>query len=359
MLLFGVECGMAKHCVMAYDIDCNRSRPGARLFIILYGEDDFTVRESLRQIKSECGVADMGEASTTIFDGNKVTFGELAAACNTISFLMPKRIVVVEGLLGRFEIKAKRGKGKNKSPELKQWESLATLAMPETTVLIMMDGKLSQTNSLLKKLAPVAELKECSPLDVKGKELPEWIHSRVKANGGDISPRAVGLLISLIGNDLWILANEIDKLCLYAIGRKIEESDVNLLVSDARALNIFHLVDAIVQRRQGAAAKMLHQHLAEGVAPAYLLFMITNEFRLLIQAKTLSSSKIPIKEIGPKIGEFKEWKVEKMLRQSQGYLIARLERTYRRLLEADISIKTGVMEGETALDLLITDLCRK
>ncbi len=326
---------------------------------ILFGEDDFTIKEKLMLIKSDSGGAELGEANTDVFDGSKITPDELINACCTISFLSPKRMVVVEGLLGRFEQKGKKGKGKNKPPELKQWESLATIAMPESTVLVLVDGNLKKTNPLFKKLASVAEVKECIPFEIKGKDLPDWICARVKSNNGDISPRSVGLLINFIGNNLWVLSSEIDKLCLYAHGRQIEESDVNLLVSSVRDLNIFHLTDAIVQRNQKLASKMLHEHLAEGAAPAYLLFMITNEFRLLIQAKILSvAGRLPAKEIGPKIGEFKEWKVEKMLREAKGYDVPRLEQTYRRLLDTDISIKTGRVDGETALDLLIADLCK-
>ncbi len=329
------------------------------MFIILYGEDEFTIRESLKQIKSECGETGMGEADTTSLDGSKVTPDELTAVCNTISFLAPKRIVIVEGLLGSFEAKGKRGKGKEKKTEPKQWEFMAKMPIPDSTVLVLLDGKLTKANPLLKKLAPVAEVRECSPLDIKGRELPDWIRSRVQAGGSEITAGAIGLLINLIGNDLWILANEIDKLCLYAASRRIEEPDVNLLVSSAREANVFHMVDAIVQRRQTTASRMLHQHLVEGEPPAYLLFMITSEFRLLIQAKELSSRRLPIKDIAAKIGEPKEWKVEKMLRQAQGYSVPRLERTYRRLLEADLAIKTGLMGGETVLDLLVADLCQK
>ena len=329
------------------------------MFYILHGEDDFIIKESLARIKADCGGADLDETNISMLEGGRLTFNELLITCNTISFLSPKRLVIVEGLLGRFEQKGKWGKGKTKSPELKEWEPLAELNMPETTVLVLVEGKLSKANPLFKKLARAAEIKECVPLDLKGKDLPNWIRSRVQTSGGEITPKALGLLISLIGNNLWILLNEIEKLCLYVAGRRIEEADVTLMVSQAREMNIFHLVDAIVQRNYRLASQMLHQHLNEGAAPTYLLFMITSEFRLLIQAKKLSSQNLSISDIGSRIGEFKDWKVEKMLRQAQGYSVARLERTYRKLMETDLSIKTGVLEGEVAIDLLVADLCKR
>jgi DNA polymerase-3 subunit delta len=345
---------------MPYDMDCSRLVcPEVFLFVIIYGRDDFVVRQTLNRMKQQCRVNGLGEADITVFDGKTANFEEVSTACNTISFLSPTRMVIVEGLLSRFEGKKKRGQGKAKSPDLSKWQSLAEMVLPESTLLVLTDGDIKKTNPLLKKLSGSADVRECSLMDVRGKELPEWIETRVKENGAMIERRAVGLLINLIGNNLWVLSSEIDKLCLFAQGRTINEADVSMLVSSARELNIFHLADAIIGRRASTSVQMLHQHLAEGDPPAYLLFMITAEFRLLIQAKRLSEDKIPVKEIGAKIGEYKDWKIEKMLREASGYSTARLERTYQRLLETDLSIKSGQVEAETALDLLVTDLCRR
>ncbi len=327
------------------------------MIVVLYGADDFTIRESLNQIKADCSDDALGVPDTTWLDGSRLTPSELLAGCNTFSFLTPKRLVVAEGLLGRFETKGKKGKGKGKSPELKQWESLTENPLPESTVLVFKEGNLSKTNPLLKKLASVAQIRECPLLELKA--LPDWIQARVQANGAEIDPQARTRLIQLISNNLWILSNEIDKLCQYTAGRRITEADVNDLVSNAREMNVFYMVDTIIQRRQGEALKQLHQHFAEGAAPAYLLYMITAEFRLLLQAKTLKSQGVPVKEIANKTGEHRDWKLEKMLRQSAGYAVPRLENTYRRLLQADLDIKTGKTEGQTALDLLIADLCKR
>ncbi|PIU57019.1 MAG: DNA polymerase III subunit delta [Chloroflexi bacterium CG07_land_8_20_14_0_80_51_10] len=328
-----------------------------KLFHILYGEDDFSIRESLAKTKADCGGADLGEANAVLFEGSKVSLGELTAACNTISFLAPKRLVIVEGLLSRFESKAKSRRGRTQSPELKEWVTLAehVTNMPESTVLVLVDGKLTKANPLMKKLAPVAKVTECVP--PKGTGLNNWIRARIAANGGEISPQAMRLLTDLIGNNLWVLSNEVDKLCLHAGNRRIEEDDVNSLVSYAKESNVFAMVDAIVQRRLGVASRLMHQLLDEGSAPPYLLYMITRQFRLLIQAKRLLAQRVPLNMIGSKIGETMDWKLEKTLEQARGYSIERLENTYRKLLDVDLSIKKGALEGELALDLLITELC--
>jgi len=328
------------------------------LIYIFHGADEFTIRDLIRKIKAECSDGEFGEAAATVLDGGKVTIDELLVACHTVSFFSPKRLVIVEGLLSRFEKKEKRGKGKDKTNDLKDWDGLVKLDLPDSSVLVLSDGLLKKTNPMLKKLAPFADVKECVPLDVRGADLPKWIASRSKAMGCEISPKAVRLLIDLIGNDLWILSNEIDKLCIHASGSRIEESDINLLVSYAREANIFHMVDAVVQGRREMAARLLHQLMDEGAAPAYLLHMITHEFRLLIQVKQHSGRGVSVNTVGSKIGESKDWKVEKLMRSAGRYSSQRLEGIYHRLLETDVSIKTGKCEGELALDLLINDLCK-
>ncbi|MDD5093912.1 MAG: DNA polymerase III subunit delta [Dehalococcoidia bacterium] len=324
---------------------------------ILYGEDDFSIKASLARIKADSGGSELGESNTTVFDGSKVHLAQLLAACNTISFLAPKRLIIVEGLLSRLEQGAKRRGGKPSAPESKDWLTLAehVPTMPESTVLVLIDGELNKTNPLLKKLAPVATIKEYrSP---KGAELQDWARSRVADNGGKISPQALRLMTDLIGSNLWILSSEIDKLCLYAGKRSIELADITALVSYIKESNVFTMVDAIVQRRLGIASRMMHQLLDEGAAPPYLLYMITRQFRLLVQAKRLLAQNVPSSAIGSKMGLTSAFVLEKTLDQAREYSIDRLEKTYRRLLDTDLSIKKGVLEGELALDLLVTDLC--
>ena len=328
------------------------------MIYIFHGSDEFTIRELMGKIKAECSDGEFGEAATTVLDGSKVTVDELLAACHTVSFFSAKRLIIVEGLLSRFEKKEKRGKGKDKNNAVKDWDALVKLDLPDTSVLVLVDGQLRKTNPMLKKLAPSTSVRECVPLDIKGPVLPKWIASRAVAMGCEISPKAVRLLIELIGNDLWILSNEVDKLCIHANGSRIEDKDINLLVSHAREANVFHMVDAVIQGRREVAARLLHQLLDDGASPVYLLHMITSEFRLLIQVKHNSGRGISAHAVGSKIGESKDWKVEKLMRSSGKYSFQWLEGIYHRLLETDISIKTGKCEGELALDLLINDLCK-
>ena len=326
------------------------------MLYIFHGEDDFSRNEALTELKQEVAAEELGLANIAILEGQKLSLNELITTCDTIPFLAAKRLVIVEGLLSRFEQKDRR---RGLRPELGEWGALKghIATMPPSTVLVLVDGKLGRDNPLLKELAPKAKVREFPP--IRGAALHEWIWSRVREDGGDISPPALRLLANLVGENLWILGAEIDKLCLYARGRRIEENDVQLLVSYVREANIFAMVDAIIQRRLAVASQLLHQFIDEGAAPSYLLFMITRQFRLLVRAKELSSQRLPTAELIGRAGVPSEHLWQRVMEQAQGYSLEQLQQIYQKLLDTDLSIKRGRLKGGLALDLLLAELCQE
>jgi DNA polymerase-3 subunit delta len=227
--------------------------------------------------------------------------------------------------------------------------------VPPTTVLIFIDGDIKKGNLLLKQLAPSAQVRQFSEL--KGNTLNEWIRNRVKNNGGVASPEAVKLLAAYAGDNLWVLASEIDKLILYCGGKRIEEKDVKEVVSYAREANIFTMVDALIEGRSVTAVPLLQQMLDEGAAAPYILFMITRQVRLLVEVKELINLKCNRNEIRERMGIASDFVLNKALEQSRNYSMERLEQIYRKILETDISIKQGIWKGDLALDLLVAELC--
>ena len=80
---------------------------------------------------------------------------------------------------------------------------------------------------------------------------------------------------------------------------------------------------------------------------------------MLIQTKELLARRMSKNEIGKKIGLTSDYALTKTMEQVRGFPPGQLDDIYRKLLKTDISIKTGALEGELAINLLIIDLCRK
>lgn len=333
------------------------------MMYILYGQDDFSLRQALEEIKKGLGAAEFLAANTTVLDGHQVTLSQLLNLCNSTPFLAEKRLVIIENLLNRFEPKpgAKRRDRQttleSKAKEIEEWQTLSSYIkqMPATTVLVLIDGELSRDNPLLQALSQVARV-ITFPL-LRGKLLRDWISKRVAEDGSTISFQAVNLLAEVVGGDLWAMDKEIEKLILYCSERTITEDDVQQLVSHAREPNIFSLVDAILEARAHTAHQLLHHLFKEGVPPSYLLVRITRQLSLIVRAKELEQG-LSLVEAKKRLELASDYSLDKILNQAKVHTLERLKEMYHKLVETDLAIKTGKYDGELALDLLIAELCQ-
>jgi len=332
------------------------------LLYILLGQDDFSLRQALEEIKRGMGDESLLSANTTTLDGQQMGLDQLRSACETAPFLAEKRLVIVKGLLERFEPKTKPGRKEKiarKPAQQSEYKSLADYItnIPDSTMLVLVDGSIKSNNPLLKEVSGKADIRSF-PL-LKGDKLRQWIQRRVKEEGGSMSPRAVSLLAQVVGGNLWIMASEIDKLVLLTSGRRIEEEDVRRAVGYMPEANVFAMIDAILEFKAGVAEQLLEQLLQRGAAPAYLLFMLSRQVQMIVRARELRRQRKPETEIQNKLGLTSEFALGRTLEQADRYPVERLKEAYDRLLQTDLSIKTGKYEGELALNILIAELCQK
>ena len=327
---------------------------------ILIGEDDFSLRQELEKIKKSIGDATAVMTNTTLLEGRQVTPEQLRAACETVPFLADKRLVIVEGLLEQSELKGRTGKKKSaRQPE--PAEAYKPIVdgirnLPPSTELVIIGGRINDRNPLLRELMSVAKVKSF-PL-LKTRDLPQWIERRLASHGkgSRISPQAATLMSRLVGSDLWTMANEIDKLVLFTGGRQIEEEDVRAVVSSAQDASVFNMVDAILELRIGTAQELLQQLFRQGMAPAQVLVMLSRQVRIIFQVKEMREGGRSRGEIQSKLGLYNDFVLRKAWEQADSYSPARIRDVYHKLLETDIAIKTGKLEGELALDVLIAEL---
>ena len=327
------------------------------MLYVLYGQDGFSLSQAVGKIKDGLGDRETVTANTISLEGRHLTLGELSNKCDAAPFLCSHRLVIVEGLLGRFEAKQSKSRSrKGKSGNgLVEWEGFDSYIeqMPETTVLVLVDEDVKSNNPLLKQVSPLAEVR-AFPL-LRGRDLKTWIRERVKEEGGDITPEAVNLLAELIGGDLWAMDGEVQKLLLYSREHPIREDDVRQLVSCVQEASIFALVDAVAEGRTELAQRLLHRLYGEGVAPTYILTMVTRQFRLIALAKD-SGKGLSRLQIQDRLGFKSSYALDKTLSQAKLYDFEQVKRAYDKLLETDLAVKTGQYSDKLALELLVTEL---
>ena len=173
--------------------------------------------------------------------------------------------------------------------------------------------------------------------------------------GADIEPNAVDELAETIGSDLRVVAGELEKLALYKTGTPIRHEDVLEMVSYTRDANIFATVDAVLEGRYASAARMVHLILDSGESPFYLLRMLSRQVRLLILAKDLGARQVPAPECGKRLG-LSGYPLQKTMEQERKFRPEQLVKIHRRLMEADLSIKSSSLDEGVVLDFLVAEV---
>ncbi len=323
---------------------------------VIYG-DSFLVAERLRRVKSETGASDLMDSNRHLVTAARARPDEVLAMCNSLPFLDPMRLVEIEGVLA-----AQQGSGGARSSARRAasasgaWTQLvdSVPTLPETTLLIFVDGDVQQSNPLLRSLAEHCTVhRESTP---NAQALLQWIKRRAADKGSSITPPAMQVLAELVGGDLWTIDRELEKLSLYATGRDITDSDVRAMVPYAQEANIFAAVDAIMDGKPGPALRLLMQLMEDGQEPLYIIAMIERQLRLISLARDLTDRGVSPPDLGRRMGTNSDFVVRKILGQARRLTLPQIRSKYRRVLESDLAIKQGRLDPALSLQLLVADL---
>jgi DNA polymerase-3 subunit delta len=319
---------------------------------LLYG-DSFLVSRQLDRLTGEAGADSLLEANRHQLTGGQFNLPELLAVCNALPFMDACRLVVVTGLLATLESRGGRGRG---ARSLGEWDKLADAIpqMPETTLLFLVDGPIADSNPLLRSLRPVTQAQLLQA--PTGEALARYVKDLAQHKGSGISPAAIRTITDLVGNDLWTLDRELEKLSLYASGRNIEESDIQEMVAQVREASIFNAVDAMIDGRPEVALLLLQRLRQDGAALPYIISMVERQLRLVCLARYWTEQRVSPQDLPSKLG-VPPFVARKTAEQARRNSWPDLDRRYRRLLEADLDFKTGRVDSEDlALELLVVDL---
>ncbi|MEX0786215.1 MAG: DNA polymerase III subunit delta [Dehalococcoidia bacterium] len=331
------------------------------MIALFYGKDDFSSHEALDALRSELDTDGLLIDNTTHFDGASVRPDDLLMACQTMPLLGGNRMIIVTGLLARFESarrpRRSRAKAGNQpeSSGLGDWQAFsdALATLPESTTLVFVEGDLKAQNAFLKALPKGATIRQFEPL--RQAEVAAWIGRRAQERGVALEGRATAALAGLVGNQLWTLDSELQKLGTFAGDRPVTEDDVRSMVSLAREPSVFAMADAVIEGRVQDAMVLLQRLQDQGDTPQRLLAMVARQYRLLLLAKELLEQRVRGPEIATRLG-VPNFVLQTLLKQAPAYTLERLRRAYRKLLEADLNVKRGIYDDETALQLLFFEL---
>ena len=311
------------------------------MIIFLYGQDTYRMQKKLTEIIETYKKAHKSGLSLKYFGGENFNLNEITNEAQMVSMFEEKKLIILKNPLS----------ASNNDGLLEFLKK--TKNSESTNIVVYEENKIKASGSLSKFLKNNAKVQEFLPFE--GEKLKNWVRKEFSAYKAEVAPGVVEKLINFVGNDLWQMDNEIKKLVNYKSHKHIEEKDIDLLVKPKIESDIFKTIDAIAQKNKKQALVFLHKHLEKGDNPLYLFSMINYQFRNLLIVKDLIERNRPYYAI-LKTANLHPFVVKKSYEQAGKFSFPELKKIYQKIFQIDLAVKTGKINPETGLDLLLSEI---
>ncbi|HXQ20285.1 MAG TPA: DNA polymerase III subunit delta [Candidatus Acidoferrales bacterium] len=255
--------------------------------------------------------------------------------------------------------------------------------LPPQTVLLFTAAAVDARKRLFKRLQEIGAVLSLAPARERSGALSrETVDGLVlhvtRSFGKRLAPAAQELILRRAGTDMAMLANELEKLCLYAGDRpSISEDDVRLVFHDMAESWIFDFTGALAGRQLARALPLLRGLIEQGEPPLRLLAMIAREVRMLLLARECLDDALRGKwrtdlpfnafqsrvlphldaETRQAFGNVHPFVLYRRLQDAARVNAGRLRDALIRLSDLDVRLKSSRSDPALLLELFVMDWC--
>lgn len=302
---------------------------------LLYGEEGYLRKQYKDRLKiAICGEDTMNYA---YFEGKSIDVNEIISIADTMPFFASRRLVVIEN------------SGFFKKTDEKMTEYLKNL--PESTVLVFSEEETDKRGKMFKRvkeLGYVCEMAEQTP-----PTLAKWIAGILEQQGKKITRQTMDYFLSVAGTDMNHISMELQKLISYIGDREIiTEKDINEICSVIIVSKIFDMVDAMGNKNRAKALDLYYDMIEVREPPMRILYMLSRQFRIMLEAKELHKNGMDAKSIAAKLG-LAPFVVNKALRQAEKFKARDIKNALKECLTVEEDIKNGRLEDKTGVEMIL------
>lgn len=299
--------------------------------------------DSLKRVALQGAIPGLNEDEWTAAE---VDPKRVLSVAKTVPMLSPRRWICVTEV-ERWDSKKDEG--------MALLERYADDPIP-STVLVLCADKLNARHKLLTQAKKDGYYFACEPLDKRA--IPRWLHQQAKQRGCTLDSEAASLIAEVIGTDLSVLSDLVERLCLYLGGKgTITEETVGSLIPVVRPSTVWELVEAVADRNIARALSSLAKVYDPSDRGLRLVGLLSWSTRQLLGFEAARSSGQSSADAAKAAGvpPSRAGKVESQLRKLQR---AELERWFLVLRGVDLALKGGSKRPPLAiLEAALLELC--
>jgi len=339
------------------------------MIIFIYGPDSWQGQQKVLELKTKFikEVDQAGNAWSSV-TGADLTMKELNDLLSANSLFTSKRLLIIKDILSAN--KTFLAELVDYLPQLSNSGHIIIVHETRTmqkkqktkneVVLLGADGEEKKMNKeqkvLFDFLSGQQYVQYFALLD--SRQAVAWANNKLTANNLQMDYQAGQLLVGILGNDLWLLNNETDKLIAYkqAQGQtQVTVADIEIMAHGILDQGIFALTDALSNKDKALALKLLADQQQLGLPDMYLITMLLRQFRILLQIRQGLDSGLTNKDLASTL-QLHPYVLQKGINQARNFNLNSLKNLFNALTRVDYNYKTGKLPVETMVDLIIARL---
>jgi DNA polymerase III subunit delta len=309
----------------------------ATTVLLLHGDERFLIAEIARATLDGWKADLVSDFGLDTLEGTGLTSARLQDSILQAPFLDPYRVVHVRML-----------------PAQRAESVAAALAeIPSTTRLLMsVAGRLSAGNKLVKAVVSAqGNVQEMQNL--KGRALSEWTTKRAVGIHG-LTPAIAAQVTRVTPPDLSIIDSELSKLAAYkASGSKLTNEAVTELLAGGREDEIFKLTDNLLPHPTPQALQIARGLTRGGLQPTSVAYRMARHVALVLQVRAKQDRGESLQQVQDGMAEHR-FVVQKAYDAAQNANPDRLEAALKAIRDYEWEVKSGQIDAELGLDVLLT-----
>lgn len=303
---------------------------------LFYGVESYLKKQYRDKLK-----AAMVQAEDTMnfssFEGKDTNPKEIIDLAETLPFFAERRVILIEN----------SGFFKNACEDLAEYLS----QIPSSTYFIFVEEEVDKRSKMYKTVNKTGKVLEFA---TQSEELiTRWILSRLKKEGKNITGSVMQLFLSKTGTDMGNIDRELEKLICYTLDKNVVTAeDVEAIATEQTTNKIFDMVNAIAEHNQRKALDLYYDLLALKEPPMRILFLISRQFQILFHIRDMAQKGLDNQTMAQKAG-VPPFAVRKNVTQAKGFSKMQLKAALEDAAAFEEAVKTGRMDDQMAVELLI------
>lgn len=308
------------------------------MMYLLYGDVLYLIDKEIDKIIKENNIDDINISRYELDSSN---FQDIIDDASTISLFAAKKLIIVNN--------AYLFTSANKSGNVTLFEEYIPNYNPDTIIIFKLnESKIDERKKVVKLIKKYGVVKDFNKKDNT--------YDMVKTlfDNYHISKDNINYLIERIGEDIYTLKQEIDKIKLYKNDNlEITREDINNLTSQNIEMDMFKLMDAIINDNKEEALNLYQEMLKYNLEPIQIIISLANKYRLMYQAKELYIKGYNENEICKELGQQNPKYIYVLIKNGRQYDSNKLISILKSLADLDYNIKSGFVNPNLAFELFI------